>query len=100
MSRGKKSNSGKVFDEKELILLNSNLKTLGMICSDLTLNLVIIVITTMDIVLQKLVATVDDSVVFNSKSMMVILAASFFLDLINYYFVFSASDVKHRNIYS
>ena len=99
MNMGKKSNNGKLIDEKEILLLNNNLKSLSIMSSDISLNLIMISYLIINIQIQKKALKVPDSNVFLYNVFLVVLCATFFFDIFNLACIFYSSESKHCNFY-
>ena len=95
MNMGKKSNNGKLIDEKEILLLNNNLKSLSIMSSDISLNLIMISYLIINIQIQKNALKVPDSNVFLYNVFLVVLCATFFFDIFNLACIFYSSESKH-----
>jgi len=95
MFQNKKSD-GKIIDENETKLLNNNLREIAFISSDISQSLMMITYLSLDLSIKKIILKSEDSDVINQKCFLIMFGLSFALDIINYYFIINASEMKHR----
>jgi hypothetical protein len=93
-----KKTDGKIIDENETKVLNNNLRDVGFISSDISQSLMMITYLSLDLSIRKIVLKSEDSDVINQKCFLIMYGLSFALDIINYYFIINASEIKHRKI--
>jgi hypothetical protein len=93
-----KKTDGKIIDENETKVLNNNLRDVGFISSDISQSLMMITYLSLDLSIRKIILKSEDSDVINQKCFLIMYGLSFALDIINYYFIINASEIKHRKI--